>query len=89
MADNDHVDVHLLLTRGHRIVSQRVIKICENIVMMFPPLRMEGGRFCSPSGLDSPHVCGIVLLTIWCGFVFFFGKKVKSNDEEVSDEDLE
>jgi hypothetical protein len=38
VADNDHVDVHLLLTTKRSTVSNESIKICEGIVMMLLPL---------------------------------------------------
>jgi hypothetical protein len=84
VADNDHVDVHLFLTAERRTVSQKPIKICDNIVMIVVDV-----RWMADAHVDSPHGCGIVLLTVWCGFCLFFGKKVNLMMKNVSDDILD
>lgn len=42
VADNDHVDVHLLLTTGRREVSDESIKICSRVEMMLLRWRWKG-----------------------------------------------
>ena len=37
VADNDHVDVHLFLTRKRRVVSILFMRMCDSVVMMLPP----------------------------------------------------
>ena len=67
VADNDHVDVHLLLTAAQREVSMRSIKICDGVAMMlWDGTEMGEGE---DAMLDSPHDCGIGLLTVLCGFL--------------------
>jgi hypothetical protein len=63
VADNDHVDVHLFLTTEGRAVSHESIKICDNIAMIVVDV-----RWMADARVDSPHGCGIVLLTVKCGF---------------------
>jgi hypothetical protein len=80
VADNDHVDVHLFLTAEQQAVSKQSIKICSRCETMLLVLRWQEGAWCwrLEADVDSPHGCGIGLLTVCVLFLLFFEKKVES-----------
>jgi hypothetical protein len=81
VADNDHVDVHLFLTAARRPVSQEPIKIYLDVAMM---LSMQH-RW--QIVVDSPHLDGIVFLSVLCVVFCFLRKKVESGGNTVSGDD--
>jgi hypothetical protein len=81
VADNDHVDVHLLLTIKRRAVSRESIKICEGIAMMFLMLVDGIGK-----NLTHPMVA-VLFIDDLVWFLLFFGKKVNLLKRKVSIDD--
>jgi len=62
VADNDHVDVHLFLTAERCAVSKQSIKMCRRgeMMLLMPEWEEDG----IDAEVDSPHGCGIGLLTV-------------------------
>ena len=73
VADNDHVDVHLFLTARRPEVSDKSIKICSRCKMMLLMSRWKGNAVATE--VDSPHDCGIVLLTVYVCFGLILRKE--------------